>query len=142
MSKKAYFISIGCFVLGLALGIGGTAVVIGKIAAEGIVLMKAGELAASTLQADSAYQHESRAVAIYALSQYLTTPKEDEKLVADIPEHNKAPINKLDVRLGMIMANGRLAPLYAEAGQTNLGAQHLSRGTQICERKCQRIGRT
>jgi hypothetical protein len=126
MSKKAYFVSIGCFILGLVLGIVGTSIVIGKIAAEAIVLMKAGELAASGEQADNAYQHESRAVAIYASSQYLITLKEDEELVADMPEHSKAPINKLDVRFGMIMAHGRLAQLYDEAGQTNLGAQHLA----------------
>jgi len=126
--------------LGLILGIIGTAVLIGKVAAEGVVLMKAGELAASGEQADNAYQHESRAVAIYALSQYLTTLKEDEGLVADMPEHSKAPINKLDVRFGMIMTHGRLAQLYDEAGQTNLGAQHLAEATQICQRKRQESG--
>ncbi|MGA2241245.1 MAG: hypothetical protein ABSH11_04315 [Verrucomicrobiota bacterium] len=119
MSKKAYLISIGCFILGLVLGAIVTIAYSGKVAAEGIFLTRAAELAASSERADDAYQHESRPVAIYALSQHLATLKADEELGAN-------PLtDKLGISIEMIMTHGQLAQLYDELGQTNISAQHV-----------------
>ena len=118
MSKKAYFISAGCFILGLVFGIGGSTVYLSKITAQGLVLLKAGELAEASQQADDAYQHDSEPVAVYALSRYLAKLKDAEELGPTPPYPDK-----LDILFGMIMTHGRLAQLYDASGQRNLSAQ-------------------
>jgi hypothetical protein len=120
MSKKAYFISAGCFILGLALGIGGTMAYLGKVAAEGIFLTKTGELAEVGQQAEDAYLHDSEPVAMYALSQYLAKLKDDEQL--GLPPF----MDRQDILFGMVMTHARLAHLYQMSGQTNLSAQETA----------------
>ena len=120
MSKKAYFISAGCFILGLVLGIGGSMAYLGKVGAEALLLTKAGEIAEAGQQADETYQHDSEPVAVYALSQYLAKLKDAEEL-------GPTPFtDKQDISFGMVMTHGRLAQLYDASGQTNLSAQEAS----------------
>jgi len=119
MSRKTWFISAGCFILGLLLGIGGAMAYFGKAGAEALFLVKAGELAEASEHADDVYQHGSEPVAIYALSQYLAKLKQAEEL-------GPTPFtDKLDISFGMAMAHGRLARLYDATGRTNMSAQEV-----------------
>lgn len=118
MSKKAYIISAGCFILGIIIGAGVTLSYSGKIGAEGMFLTRAAALSRSYNQATDAYQHESTQVAIYASSQYLATLDADEQL----GENLLMPTFSLE----MAVTHGRLAELYKESEQSDAIAQQVS----------------
>ncbi len=133
MSKKAIFLFVGCFVLGLMLGITGTYVVVmphyTKLAAGTFFaaeLMKIGEAAE---RSSDAYKHESKPVAIYALSQFLNALRKAE----EIPESAFSE-PKRAIYSDMMLTHGRLAKLYTESGETNLSAQHVAEALS-CSRK-------
>ena len=126
MSKRAYFVSIGCFVIGLALGVGGTYFFAmahwGKTTADGLFLIKELEVADSGTRAFEAYQRESRPVAIYALSQHLVTLQKAHEIGSESPVF----MTRLEILRGMMFTHARLAKLYTEAGQTDLSAKHVA----------------
>jgi hypothetical protein len=125
MNTKAYLLSLGCFILGLALSAGVTYYVAtlhyGKIAAEGMLAIESARLTETSQRTLDAYRNETMPVKIYALSQYLIALERAKK----IPE-NPFSIKKRGVSLIMMTTHGRLAKLYAEIGQTNLSAQHVA----------------
>ena len=66
-----------------------------------------------------AYQHDSVPVAIYALTEVL-----DKQKVAE--QFGETPLlSKQMISIDLMLTHARLAKLYAEAGQTNLSAQHI-----------------
>src|ERR1051326_2825366 len=123
MSKKALFLSFGCFIFGLALGIGGSYVIMlthyGKRAARILVTAHDIWFMDQAQRTWRAYGVESTQVKIYALSQFLIT-LEHEKKLSDKPIGRRRT-NSID----MIVTHGRLAKLYAETGETRLSAQHV-----------------
>jgi len=142
MSKRAYFVSIGCFVVGLLLGVGGTyffgMAYWGKQTADGLVMIKQAELAESGEKAFDAYQHESQPIAIYALSRYLASLKEMED---QIGSENPVLLTKMDVHFDMMLTHARLAKVYAAMGQPELSRQQLADALQCAsqEHKLQTI---
>lgn len=126
MNKKSYLISVGCFLIGLLLGVGGTCIYglasWGKKMADGLVMIREIEIVESGQRAMEAYRLEGRAVAIYALSQYLDALKKAEEMAND----NPAFLTKCDINFDTMLAHARLAKAYAEAGQSDLCAQHVA----------------
>lgn len=126
MSKKTYFISIGCLIVGLMLGIGGTyfftTVYWGKATANGLFLIKELEIHDSGTRAFEAYQHESRPVAIYALNQHLTALQKAQ----EIGSESRVFMTRLEILRCMMFTHARLAKLYAESGETNLSVKHVT----------------
>jgi hypothetical protein len=126
MSKKAYLISIGCFIVGLLLGVGGTYFFVmahwGRVTADGLALLKEGEIAESGQEAFAAYRHESKPVAVYALTQYLETLKQGE----EIGSGNPVFMSKTGINNYLMLTHGRLAKIYTELGQSDLSAQHVA----------------
>ena len=128
MNKKAYFISVGCFILGLVLGVGVTWRVGSHFVAKGYFATKLNELVEAKQEADEAYYHGSKSWAIYALSHYLAELKEAQELgLGQMPESFKNPwTDKLGISTGLVMTHGRLADLYGAVGQTNQSAQQVA----------------
>ena len=127
MSKKAYFISAGCLFLGLVLGIVGTMVYLGKVAAQGIFLTRAAEISASGDAAGDAYEHDSTQVAIGALLQHLAVLQTDENLGTNPLMDSRSSA------MDMLLTHGRLAELYSESGQTNQSAQQMGEALKYAE---------
>jgi hypothetical protein len=126
MSKKAYLVSVGCFIVGVFLGVGGAyfcgGAYSGKQIADGLALFKEMEIAESGQRAFAAYQHESPPVAIYALSQYLDTLKKTEELAGE----NAVFMTKSGINFDTMLGHARLAKAYAAAGQTDRSAQQIA----------------
>lgn len=127
MSKKAYFISAGCFILGLILGAGVTLVIGIRVAGVGVFSAEVGSLANAQREADYAYYHGGKPWAIYALSQYLAELKRAKEIgLGQMPGSFTTPFaDKLGVSTGLVMTHGRLAELYDAIGQTNQSAQQV-----------------
>lgn len=83
-------------------------------------LYQAAEYALAAQDASHAYYEESRPVAIYALSQQVLKLEQEEK------DDRNPFVSDKDVPMGMVITHGRLAKLYAEAGETNLEAQNVA----------------
>jgi hypothetical protein len=122
MSKKAYLIAFGCFIVGVLLGVGGGMAYWGKQTAQGLALMKEMEIAQYGERAFAAYQHESPQVAIYALSQYLDLLAETEELAGE----NAVFMTKRGINFDTMLAHARLARVYLAAGQSDRSAQHIA----------------
>ena len=99
----------------------------GAGAAQMLVTVKFTELASSDEQAFEAYKHESPPVAIYALSQSLKKIKEAQQFEAN-PLFAKPFLSD-----EMMLAHARLAKLYAQTGETNLAAQHITEALQCAK---------
>ena len=131
MTKKAYFISIGCFIVGLMLGIGGTyffgVAHWGQETANGLFLIKELEVADSGTRAFEAYQGKSSPVGIYALSQHLMTLQKAQEIGSESPVF----MTRLEILRGMMFTHARLAKLYAESGQTDFSAKHVAEALRI-----------
>jgi hypothetical protein len=127
MSKKPVLVCIGCFAVGLLLGIGGTYFLgmayWGKQTADGLVMIRQTELAASGEKAFAAYQHESQPIAVYALSQYLASLKEAEN---EIGGSNPVLLTRMDIHFDQMLTHARLAKSYAAMGRSELSQQHLA----------------
>jgi hypothetical protein len=126
MSKKVYSLAVGCFIVGLFLGVGGACfcggAYSGKQIADGLTLFKEMEIADSGQRAFAAYQHESPQVAIYALSQYLDTLKKTQEMGGE----NAVLMTKSVIDFDTILAHARLAKVYAAAGQPDRSTQHIA----------------
>ncbi len=139
MSKNAtFFLSLGCLLLGLVVGIAGTYLVImpryTKRAAEMFFTAEAYKLGEAAERSFHAYKHESKPVAIYALSEYLLALKKAE----DIPE-NVRLVNDRGFYLDLMLAHARLGRLYAETEQTNLSGEHFSEALRCAREPNQAI---
>lgn len=125
MSKKTFLVGFGCCVLGLAFGIGGTYVAMRlhstKHAAKTLSAVEQMKLGEESERAHHAYRHESKPVAIYALSQYVKQLKQ----VEEMPDNPHLMTGRM-LAFDLTLAHARLARLYAETGETNLSAQHLT----------------
>jgi hypothetical protein len=122
MSKKAYIIAFGCFIVGVLLGVGGSMAYWGKQTAQGLALMKEMEIAQYGERAFAAYQHESPQVAIYALSQYLDLLAETEELAGE----HAVFMTKNGINFDTMLAHARLAKVYAAAGLPERSAQQIA----------------
>jgi hypothetical protein len=126
MSKKAYFVAVGCFIGGVLLGVGGGyfcgIAYWGKQMADGLALIKETEIAESGQRAFAAYQHETPPVAIYALSQYLETLKQAE----EIGGANPVFMTKAAINFDTMLTHARLAKIYEATGQSDLSAQQFA----------------
>jgi hypothetical protein len=106
MNKKSWLICIGGLFIGLVLGYFIGILHAGSIMASGLTLLKETELGHSGDVAFQAYQHESRPIAIYALSQDLATLQDAQQLVDD-----PASSFRLEVARRMMFVHARLAKL-------------------------------
>jgi hypothetical protein len=124
-SSVIFFVSLGCLLLGVMLGIAGTYLVImphcTKMASRTFFTSEAYKLGEDAQRSFHAYKHESKPVAIYALSEHLAALKKAK----DIPE-NARLLNDRGLYLELMLAHARVAKLYAETEQTNLSAEHFS----------------
>ena len=134
MNKKAYFVVVGCFIVGVLIGVGGAyfcgGVYSGKQIADGLALFREVEIAESGNRAYAAYQHESPPVAIYALSQYLDTLKKTEELVGE----NAVFMTKSSINFDTMLAHARLAKAYAAAGQPDHSTQQIAKALERASR--------
>lgn len=127
MSKNAaiLFLSLGCLLSGLLVGVTGTYLVLmphyTKKGAQVFFTAEAYKLGEAANRSFQAYKHESKPVAIYALSEYLLAMKKAQ----EIPE-NVRLVDDRGLYLDMMLTHARLARLYAQTGQTNLSAEHFS----------------
>lgn len=126
MTRKAYIIALGCFIVGLLLGVGGAyfcgGAYSGKQIADGLALFKEMEIAEAGQRAFAAYQHESPQVAIYALSQYLDTLKKTEEMA----DENAVFMTKSGINFDTMLAHARLAKVYAASGQADRSMQQIA----------------
>ena len=122
MNKKGYIAALGYGALGLALGACGTYFTIkakerklGGIPGQ-VLITEDALLADARKRALDAYRHQSKPVAIYALSEELDALKKAK-------DHGGTPwTEKWELSADMALVNGRLARLYDETGQTNESA--------------------
>ena len=75
-----------------------------------------------------AYKHESKPVAIYALTEHLLALKKAK----DIPEKARL-LNDRGLYLELMLTHARVAKLYAETQQTNLSAEHFSEALKCAD---------
>jgi hypothetical protein len=68
MNKKAWLVCISCLIAGLAIGYFCALVHAGGVVANSLALLKEIEITESGKRAFQAYQHESKPIAIYALT--------------------------------------------------------------------------
>lgn len=124
---KNRIILVGCMglIVGFVLGVGGTYVAITQYAATRaagtlfvVEQMKLGE---ASERAHQAYRHESKPVAIYALSEYANMLKKTHEM----PENPRLMTRRM-LAFDLTLAHARLAKLYAETGETQLSAQHVT----------------
>jgi hypothetical protein len=122
MNKKVWFISIGCLVAGLVIGYFGGVIRATSAFADTLALLKECELAELGQRAFQAYQHESKPIAIYALTQDLSTLQNAEKLGIDNPILQ----TRMEIQRRLMFTHARLAKLLAESGETNASASHIA----------------
>jgi hypothetical protein len=126
MSKNTYLFCVACFLAGLLLGVVGSirfaATYWGKQVAYGLTVVKEKEVFEAEQRAFEAYQHETPLVAIYALNQYLAALKKAEVDVG----HGSVLMTKRSINSGLIFTHARLAKVCAEAGQSDISAQHAA----------------
>ena len=126
MSKSTYLFCVGCFLAGLLFGVVGAirfaATYWGKQAAYGLAVIKEKDVFAAEQRAFEAYQHETPLVAIYALNQYLAALRKAEVDVG----HGSVLMTKRSLNCDLIFTYARLAKACAEAGQSDISAQHAA----------------
>jgi len=120
MTKRWYIYFLAGFLLGLAAGV--TAVhqqASAKLQTTRIALQlyKEASDALWDSQASRAYYSGNRPAAIYVLSEHLLTLQEQAV--------DKSS-SQTSVAIGMVITHGRLAKLYAEAGEPELKSQHVA----------------
>ena len=116
-----------CLIIGLAVGYFCGQARINRRAANVNAACNTAGVASSLRKANEAYQHESRPIAIYALTQSLDKLKECEQFperftIAGEPFF----MGKQQFAFYMMTTHARLAKLYSETGQTNLSVQHVT----------------
>jgi hypothetical protein len=120
MKKKIWFVSIGCLIAGFAIGYFCALVHEGGIIADSLALLKEIEITESGKRAFQAYQHESKTVAIYALTQDLNILQDDEKL-----GKNPYFATPTEIQRRLMFDHARLAKLLAETGQADVSTNHI-----------------
>ena len=120
------------------MGVAGTYLVImphyTKKAAQTFFTAEAYKLGEAAHRSFRAYKHESKPVAIYALSEYLLAMKKAQ----DIPE-NVRLVDDRGLYLDMMLTHARLGRLYAETEQTDLSAQHFSEALKCAKQGTQSV---
>ncbi len=133
MNKRGMLVGCMGFIVGLALGVGGTYVAMTHYAAtraaETLFTGEQLKLGEASERAHHAYRHESKPVAIYAMSQYVNQLREAEAL----PEQSRLSTDRI-LAFDLTLAHGRLAKLYAETGVTNLSTQHVAHALAYAKR--------
>ena len=124
MNKHSLLYCIGCLVLGIVVGYFYSQARAGRAVANSIGYLQMMDLAQSEERAMQAYQHDSVPVAIYAMTELLNEQKAAEQ------NWGTAFPGKHIVSLDLMFTHARLAKLYAEAGQTNLSAEHIAEALQ------------
>lgn len=122
MSKKAYIIAAGCFIVGILSRVVASTAYWGKQTMQGLALLKEMEIARYGERAFAAYQNESPQVAIYALSQYLDLLAETEALAGD----QAVFMTKDGINFDAMLAHARLAKVYSAAGQSDRERRKLT----------------
>lgn len=127
-----FFLSLGCLVLGVILGIAGSYLVImphyTKMASRTFFTAEAYKLGEDAQRSFYAYKHETKPVAIFALSEHLLALKKAK----DIPEKARL-LNDRGLYLELMLTHARVAKLYAETDQTNLSVEHFSEALKCAE---------
>jgi hypothetical protein len=123
MNRKAWYICVASFVVGLAIGMLGTMIYAGQTWANALYFLKEGEVVDSEMLAFDAYQHEPRPIAIYALQQDLA------KLEDTQVDYNSNPalITNSMIRVRLMVANARLGQLLADDGQFEQSSNHVAK---------------
>ena len=106
MNKKSWLVCIGGLLVGLIIGYFIGILHAGSIMESTLTLLKETELGKSGDVAFQAYQHESRPIAIYALSQDLATLQDAQQLVDD-----PTSSFRLETARRMMFVHARLAKL-------------------------------
>jgi hypothetical protein len=130
MSKKAYIIASGCFIVGILLGVVASTAYWGKQTVQGLALIKEMEIARYGERAFAAYQNESPQVAIYALSQYLDLLAEAEALAGD----QAVFMTKNNINFDAMLAHARLAKVYSAAGQSDRSTEQVAKALERASR--------
>ncbi len=94
----------------------------GKTVADSLFLIKQLEVFQSGEKAFKAYQHESKPVAIYALTQHLNTLSDAK----DIGSENPVFMSRLQIFREMAFTHARLSRIYEEQAEEDLSAKHIS----------------
>jgi hypothetical protein len=128
MSKKAWFISIGCLIAGLAIGFFVGLIHGGAILADTLALVKVTELTESGERAFQAYQHESKPIAIYALTQDLNV-LQNQKYLGNNPFFS----TPTEIQRRLMFNHARLAKLLVEDGQTNASQSHIAEALKYAQ---------
>ena len=125
MSRSALGFALGCLGFGLVLGAGGTYLRLShrytKLCERELIAAELARVGETSDAAAAAYRHESKPVAIYALSQYLMLLQK----AREMPSY-AAFMPKGSISFDMMLAHARLANLYTEAEQSDLRAQHVA----------------
>jgi hypothetical protein len=129
MNKKAWFISIGCLLLGM---------IVGGIVATALTGMMAAKILASTHdmqivesgnRAFKAYQHEDRPVAIYALNDHLAILQEAETNGA----HDSIFLPGTELQRRLMFTHARLAKLLTDNGQSDMSMTHVTEALKYAQ---------
>jgi hypothetical protein len=126
MSKKLWICSIGCLIIGLAIGYFCGLAGIKRRALDVNAACNMGVVTTALREANEAYHHETHPVAIYALTRAL----DQMNLCDQHPEHYAISgepffMSRQQFAFYMMMTHARLAEIYGETGQTNLSQQHI-----------------
>ncbi|MEI6195224.1 MAG: hypothetical protein WCS42_12935 [Verrucomicrobiota bacterium] len=130
MSKKAWYCCGVCLIAGMAIGYVSAQVRDGGIIANTMACLNLTDLGESSKRAQNAYQHESRPVAIYALTELLDKQNATDHI------GETAFMSKQIISIDLMLTHARLAKLYAEDGQTNLSEQHFNEAIN-----CAKVGK-
>ena len=129
MSKKTWFISIGCLLLGMILGGIVAMVLIGVGAARVLASTYDMQIVESGSRAFKAYQHEDRPVAIYALTDYLTSLQEAESNGI----HDQIFLPDTELQRCLMLTHARLAKLLVDSGHADASAAHVTEALKYAQ---------
>jgi hypothetical protein len=117
MFKRSFFYCIVSLVLGLLAGYFYAEDRANRAAANAYAALQILDLGQSSEHAWKAYQHESKPVAIYALTELL----DKQQAVGET-----SFFSRQEISVDLILTHARLAKLYDDVGQTNLSALHIT----------------
>ena len=127
--QKTWFISIGCLLLGLILGGIVAMAFIGVGAARVLASAHDMLIVESGSRAFKAYQHEDRPVAIYALTDYLTSLQEAESSGT----HDQIFLPDTELQRCLMFTHARLARLLADSGGADASAAHITEALRYAQ---------
>jgi hypothetical protein len=129
MSKKTWFICFGCLLFGLALGCLLTMIHFGAETADSLALANVTQVVELGGRAFKAYRHEDRTVAIYALTDYLTTLQNAESIGA----HDSIFLPETELQRCLMFTHARLAKLLADDGRAEASAAHVTKALKYAQ---------